>query len=363
MWPYWLLFVVPASASLSERARQPGAGGRPGRAPRAGVPRGLLLYGLMVALMIGWRHEVGGDWLNYLENFQRNAGLDLPSIVRKGDPGYQVLEWVAHRFEWDVYGINLMAGSIFAYGLIRFCNSLPRPWLALVAAVPYLIIVLGMGYSRQGIALGCLMAGFVAQGKGRVRSFVAWALLAATFHKSAVLVIPMAALGAARGRLWTMIWVGVVTAAAFVLLVQDSTDVLVQGYLVAEYQSAGALVRLWMNAVPGLFLVAASRRFDLPLAQARLWFWYAMAAVAALGAFYFSPSSTAVDRLALYLLPLQLVVASYFPDVVGGKGRANQSWVAAAVALYAAVQFVWFNFGNYAYTWLPYQFYPFVMLR
>jgi hypothetical protein len=33
------------------------------------------------------------------------------------------------------------------------------------------------------------------------------------------------------------------------------------------------------------------------------------------------------------------------------------------VALYAAVQFVWFNFGNYAYTWLPYQFYPFVMLR
>jgi hypothetical protein len=186
------------------------------------------------------------------------------------------------------------------------------------------------------------MAGFVAHGKGRVRSFVAWALLAATFHKSAVLVIPMAALGAARGRLWTMIWVGVVTAAAFVLLVQDSTDVLVQGYLVAEYQSAGALVRLWMNAVPGLFL---------------------MAAVAALGAFYFSPSSTAVDRLALYLLPLQLVVASYFPDVVGGKGRANQSWVAAAVALYAAVQFVWFNFGNYAYTWLPYQFYPFVMLR
>ena len=93
-----------------------------------------------------------------------------------------------------------MAGGIFAIGLVFFCRNLPRPWLALAVAVPYLVIVVAMGYTRQGVALGLAMLGLVALGKKGTGWFVFWVMLAATFHKTAVLLLPLAALAAAHNR-------------------------------------------------------------------------------------------------------------------------------------------------------------------
>lgn len=72
-----------------------------------------------------------------------------------------------------------------------------------------------------------------------------------------------------------------------------------------------------------------------------------------------SPSSTAVDRVGLYLLPLQLMVFSYLPEVMGrGSGRAHASWVFLVLVYYAAAEFVWLNFADTSFAWLPYRFYP-----
>lgn len=71
------------------------------------------------------------------------------------------------------------------------------------------------------------------------------------------------------------------------------------------------------------------------------------------------PSSTAVDRVALYMIPPQLFVFSRLPDVLGG-GKKVRPWVAAIVAYYALVLFVWLTFATHAQYWLPYQFYPLV---
>lgn len=360
MWPYWLLFAIPAGAAAFERTTGAGQAGHTNRRRSA---LGLVLFGVFVALMIGWRHEVGGDWEQYLISYERRAGMTLSEVLALEDPGYKVIEWISNRFDWGVYGVNLMAATLFTFGLVRFTSQLPRPWLALVASIPYLVIVLGMGYSRQGIALGCLMAGLVALGRGRLREFVFWALLGSTFHKSAVLVIPMAALSASRGRLWTAVWVGLVTATAYTLFLESSVEVLVEGYLVAQYQSSGAQIRLYMIAVPAAFFLFLRRRFDMSPAERTFWSWFSVAAIAAFAAFFLSPSSTAVDRTALYLLPLQLVVMAYFPDVLGLKGSANQVWVLLGVLIYASVQFVWLKYANFSYTWIPYQFYPLVLLR
>lgn len=42
---------------------------------------------------------------------------------------------------------------------MRFARSQPDPWLAVLVAVPYLVIVVAMGYSRQAVAIGILLAG------------------------------------------------------------------------------------------------------------------------------------------------------------------------------------------------------------
>lgn len=359
MWPYWLMFLLPALAALGERGRRAGAGGRLA-APR--IPT--IWWGVMLilTLLVGWRHEVGGDWQSYLGHLYIARIESHTAEWWWNDPGYRLLEWLAMQGGWGIYAVNLMAAALFSAGLVVFCRHLPRPWLALAVAVPYLVIILGMGYSRQGVALGCVMVGLVALGNGQVRKFVLWAVLGATFHKSAVLLMPMAALAASRNRWLTAIWVAVVAALAYVVLLADSVGQLQAGYLDAGYQSEGALIRLAMNTLPAALLLWKRERFAVSLAQGRLWLWFALLSLALLGLYFVTPSTTALDRVALYMLPLQLMVFSHLPEVLGSRRGRNRAWVGAILVYYATVEFVWLNFATHAFAWLPYRFFPLEML-
>jgi hypothetical protein len=116
---------------------------------------------------------------------------------------------------------------------------------------------------------------------------------------------------------------------------------------------------LWMNAVPALVLLLWRKRFQMTLAQMRLWQWFAFISLGLLALFYVTPYSTAIDRMALYMLPLQLAVFSYVPEVFGGQRSArNTPFVLAVLAYYAAVLFVWLNFAAHSFAWIPYRFYP-----
>ena len=274
------------------------------------------------------------------------------------DPGYPLLNWVSAEMGWGVFGVNLIGGAIFAIGLAIFCRNLPRPWLALAVAVPYLLIVVAMGYSRQGIALGLAMLGLVALGRQSVLWYVFWVVLGATFHKSAVLLLPIAALAASRNRYLTAVWVGVVVLGAYSVLLEQEVESLYQNYVAANYQSQGAFIRLAMNALPAAILLIWRRRFPFTKAQGQIWLWFAIISLALFLLLLVSPSSTAVDRVALYMLPLQLVVFSYLPDVLGRSRQNRKELQVAVLAYYAAVQFVWLNYATHAHAWLPYRFYP-----
>lgn len=358
MWPYWLMFLLPAAAAVLTAEQRYLAG----RWTDRGQGRwGLGWWGvaLVVTLLVGYRVQVGGDWQSYIGYLDRVRGTTLGEVLAMPDPGYLLLNWLVHESGGGIVWVNLISGALFASGLVSFCRRLPRPWLALAVAVPYLGIVLGMGYSRQGIALGLSMLGLVALQRESTLKFVVWVLLGATFHKTAVLLLPIAALASTRNRYWTATWVGVVTLLAYGLFLEESVETLVAGYIEAAYQSEGAMVRLLMNALPASFLLLRWGRFHFAPTEGALWRWMALISLGLLVVLFVSPSSTAVDRVALYMLPLQLVVFSRLPEVMGQRGLNNQGWAAMVVAYYAAVLFVWLNYSTHAQYWLPYRFYPF----
>jgi hypothetical protein len=67
------------------------------------------------------------------------------------------------------------------------------------------------------------------------------------------------------------------------------------------------------------------------------------------------PSSTAVDRISLYLLPIQLAVIARLPAL----NRRNSSLTVMAVLVYViAVQFVWLNYAQFSDSWVPYRLFP-----
>lgn len=347
MWPYFVMFLIPALAAVGERRRPPG------ESAFRKIPLEWLLSGVLLVLLVGFRYEVGGDWGNYLRNFEESAGQALTYE----DPAYRLLERISLELGWGIVGVNVIAATMFTAGLVYFCRDLPRPWLALTVAVPYLVLIVAMGYTRQGIAIGCAMVGLVGLGRQRTAQFLGWVVLAALFHRSAVLLLPIAALATTKRRVLVVFWVSMTTAVAYFAVLQDSVDDLRQSYIEAEYESEGALVRLLMNTLPALLLLLYRRRFVMTPAQRSLWIWFAVISVVLTAILFVSPSSTAVDRVALYMIPLQMVVFSHVPDVIG-LPKMRQAIIIAVVLYYATVQTVWLNFAVNAEYWIPYKFYP-----
>jgi hypothetical protein len=349
MWPYWLMFGLPASAVLVG-----------GRLPADQAKWAWRVVAIALAGMIGLRHEVGGDWATYFRQFAAFEAQPLTELLAAAkDPGYSLAGWLVAQLGGGIYALNFVCALLLVAGTIALAKRQPWPMLALLAAVPYLLIVVGMGYTRQSAAIGCAMLGLVALANQRQRAFVIWILLAASFHKSAVLMLPIAALAATRNRVWTYVWAGVMTLVGGWLFLFDSSDYLVANYVSSEYADAsqGAAVRVLMNAIPAVLVLLLRGRLFPEANELKLWVWVAMLALACVP--LLPVSATAVDRIALYFIPLQLVVFARLPKVAESV-RSRTLIVVATVVFYALVQAIWLNFASHADAWVPYQFMPII---
>lgn len=353
MLPYWLLFILTAFFALTRLRLM-----TPRLSSHAWTTSWWAVFAVLV-LMIGLRHEVGGDWFSYIEHISSKTGVSLRESLSSGDPAYSLLNWIG-AFWGGAYLVNTVCAFIFAWGLLTFCRAQPLPWLALAVATPYLVMVVAMGYTRQGVAIGLAMSALEAISRGKLRQFLMWIAVAALFHKSAVILVPLAVLGGSKRKVSEIAWVVAVAIVLYFLLLLESVESLQSGYLEARYKSSGAAIRIAMNVVPAVVFLIFRRRFALPERQRIFWTWMAWGALAFVGLYFASPSSTAVDRVALYWLPLQLFVLSRLPTAVTRHRGVRRTLVAVVVGYCALVQFVWLFYADMAYAWLPYQFYPWV---
>jgi hypothetical protein len=343
---YWALFAYFALGALLA----PPADGQPRSRPL------LALGAIITALLIGFRYKVGGDWNTYDYWFSYVGGLNFGQLLKYGDIAYQFLNWQAAHLGFEVWAVNLVCGSIFSWGLWRFCKGQPEPWLAFTVAIPYMIIVIAMGYTRQAVALGILMAGLTSfQRNSSTIRFGIYVAAAALFHKTAVVAFPLVALANPRNRFLNLLLVIATSYLLYGLFLGDAMEQFVDHYIKAQYSSQGAGIRVGMTLFAALVFWIAKDRLHFGETERKVWRNFSLAALAALVLLFVLPSSTAVDRMSLYIMPLQLAVLSRVP-VAGGSPLAGR---AAILGYSALVEFVWLNYAQFASLWVPYQFYPF----
>ena len=300
-------------------------------------------------LLVGFRHEVGGDWYNYLRHFDSARAFGVVHLV---DPGYVALNLGIAKLGLSVHWVNAACAVASVGGVSRFCRAQPQPWLALLIAVPYVLVVVAMGYTRQSVALGCLMAGLTALSNGHVVRYVAFVLFGALFHIWVVLVLPLFVFRGSR-RNWGRAAIGLMIALMGVsYFVQPQLDSTWTNYVDAGLRSAGGLVRLGISGVAAILFLLFSRRLTTNEAERALW------RVIALGSLVMLPlgilASTAADRFAIYLLPIQMLVFSRIAML--GKGPTDRYLINfSVVVVYGLVLFVWLEYANHSYAWTPYQ--------
>lgn len=354
MWAYLLIFLLIATMALSQ---QRALSEISGYGDRSWSITWLFVW-LMLTMFIGLRYEVGGDWDSYLAHVDNVKGDSLINAMEGMDPAYAFLEWIGSNYWGGIYLVNIICAAIFTWGLLVFCRTQPRPWLALLIAVPFLITVVAMGYTRQAAAIGLSMVGFTSLMQRKILAFVLWVVIATLFHKTAMILIPFVLFLKTNHRLLTLIGLLIVAALLFFLLIWDYIDILDRGYIEANYNSSGAEVRVFMNALPAFFFLLLKKKFVLLMDQDKFWSWMSATALCFIALLLITPSSTAVDRLALYWMPIQIFVWARAPEVLSNFVKWRALCTFGVVLCSGAIQFIWLFFAEHAFAWLPYKFYP-----
>lgn len=349
MFVYWTMFAVPALSSIlmgSERTLNT-------RRSRIGL--NLLLVAF--AIVIGLRYQVGGDWFNYIRTLDLLAYSSFANAVSYKDAGFGLVAWISTRIGADIYGADFFCGAILIYGLAKFARRQPDAWLAVTAAVPYLVIVVGMGYVRQAAAIGFVMLALIQFEQRSYYRFLGWMGAAALFHAGSLCILPLAALVMLRKRRDLILPLMIVAGLLYFFVLRDRLSAVTE-YTDAQMDSSGALVRLFMNAVPSVMFFIIRKRICVDDQAKALWSLFSVVSIAMVMLFEISPSTTLLDRIGLYFIPIQLFVFGHLPVTIDSRVAGGRLVAYFVIFYYAAVLFVWSTYSAHASAWLPYQFMP-----
>ncbi|HWE47684.1 MAG TPA: EpsG family protein [Caulobacteraceae bacterium] len=343
MLSYWILLAAPVISGMAPYRLNGGA-------RKVAVGFGAIL----LILMIGLRYRVGCDWFNYIVDIDDlNYTGPLQAMEIASDPGYGLVSWLCLKLNLGIYGVNFFCAVIFTWGLFAYAGKQPLRWLTIVVAVPMLIIVVAMGFTRQAAAIGFLMLAFAAFGERNLVKFLIFVALATTFHKTAVIMAPLAIIIDPTRRVGPLIIGGAVSAALVAAFLTSKLDTLTHNYIGnAEWEGEGAaaIYRLGLNLGAAAVFFLCRKRWREKYDDIRLYFVLSLAAVAAFPFAFVEP--VAADRMSLYLLPYQAAVFARLPDIYG---RRLGLWISlAAVIATAALMVVWFAFANNSWCWKPY---------
>jgi hypothetical protein len=341
---YWSIYAVPAFVALFEKTRRHGNSLSP------------ILFFLLCLFFIMAFRDTGGDFLNYNELIQVNSGESLASWMLLTDPAYGFLNWLSIQAGWGIYGVNFFCALIFLYGLYRFALDEPRRALLIAIAIPYLVIVVAIGYTRQGTAIGVIMLALIYIRRRNIVNAAILIAMATAFHSSALITAPLLSYST-TGRRYTR-YIAVPTMVLFLAggysILFERFSNLHNNYVGSDlYQSSGAVQRAFITAVAGAIFWFYRRRWNYRFGDARLYFFVSLTAIALLPASFFF--STAVDRIGLFLLPFQVLVFARLPVLQSNKSM-EQLATAGVLFAYTLILFVWLHMGQFAQLlWLPYS--------
>lgn len=343
---YWSLFAIPAFVALGEKISLRRKGFHP-----------LLLFLIPLTFIMAFR-QTGGDYFTYNLMFVNFGYLSLTEWMAVTEPIYGFLNWMSNKLGWGLYGVNAACASLFVYCLYKFALDEPKPILLVSLAIPYLVIVTAIGYTRQGMAVGFFMLGLTFLRRYQPVKYIVCCLLAIGFHSSAVILLPLAYFGISNKGKQFMRYAKILATFLAVILVGLSFNEKIASYSLyyietGNYQSDGAFQRSLQNGVAGILFLLYYKKWQEYFHDRRYMLYLALAGIASVPASLVL--STVVDRIGLFLLPFQILVFSRLP--LFQKTKQSRGLATIGIILsYALVLYVWMHLGNFAKVlWLPFD--------
>lgn len=333
-----------------------------------------LLLGVL-ALFVGLRHEVGGDWDAYLRYVDLATEGAFLEVLFLNDPAYMLLNYLVGP--WGrIQAVNFFCAFIAILGIWRLSKLLLRnPLWGMVLSFPYHIMVVAMGYTRQGVALGALCYATATFIQNRpFRSFM-WLILGIGFHRTLLFILPgylLSLLLSRRFGWYLKTAISLLTLSVvlpLILFYQQHVSGQTESYIVEGMSSSGATIRLalWLPALIGFlfYLRRLSTKWPVLSESEKMiwsykWLWTYFLLIYALSLVLLPTASTFADRMTLYTLPLMLI-SLRFLQKSGVRVRISHATLKLGLVVYALfIQLGWLTLAEHRFSWIPYKMWPFI---
>jgi hypothetical protein len=307
---------------------------------------------IVLCFFIGLRDKIGADWDAYSDITDSFRNVDLSSFVLfLPEPLYSYVNWMSVKLGYDVHLVNAICALIVIGAILRFSFLVDiNPSLLIFLATPYLLFVVGMGYTRQSVAISL---GFLGLGNlihGRKKMFYLYILLAMGFHVSAIFLLIFRWLKNWKHIFWAapVIGAGIYVSSQSIFIKYGELYIQDAG----ELQSSGIWFRISFLLFGSFMLIMQRKQWK---GEPEL---FSLLKVGCALTLVLIPVgivlSTLADRTCLYLFFLYLIP-------LGRSIRFSSPWSKGITLLSVFVInflcfFVWFGISSFAaQAWIPYK--------
>ena len=319
-----------------------------------------ILFTLLV-LFVGLRHQVGGDWFSYIDYIKDLTVSPEKFFDFRADWGFTLLLYIFFESEYKIYIVNFICAFIFISSIFYLAIKQDKPILLIFVAVPYIINVIGMGYTRQSVAYAFLIFSILAKKNNNNMLFILLIIIGSLFHKS---LLPFIILYFVDVKIRFKELLGFIVLLIILLLVvlyKFETVNFYYYYYLGEgkhHSSGGVLYRYLINCIPVAIILIFGVKFIKSDSEKKIII--ALSVFTILGLIFHQISSTAFDRMGLYLTILQLYVYSNLSVIIINNYLRKIAYL-CVFFLYFMINYGFLLFSPYKTDWIPYNivFYQF----
>ena len=312
-----------------------------------------------LSIFIGLRFEIGGDWVIYKNFFNhlnyKNINLNFKEFLDYGML-YVAINKIAYYLGIQFVGVNLLLALIFMHSLSNFIKDSDNRWLALAISVPIIILILAMGYMRQGLAFAFSLYLIKNLENKKLSLAYIYLIFAILSHKSAIILSIFILFYVIYYRKYFQLVALILIPTFFALLFFDKFSHLFYFYVGSGQHmlALGSVPRsLLLVIVAALFFILKNKYLDMTNYQ---FFFYKWMSYLIIIMFPFAViASVATDRMLLYLYSLKLALISFAKL----KNVKINIIIFILVSIYFFYLLVWSFYGVNSLSWLPYNFLDF----
>ncbi|WP_350939791.1 EpsG family protein [Vibrio metschnikovii] len=291
---------------------------------------------IILTMVYGFRFEVGADWFNYIH------ALDLynkkVSLTESLEIGYRSLNILSASFGYGIIGVNVVCSFLFfLFTIIAISRLGLNPYFFLAIVAPYHLVMSGMNYTRQSVAISFVIMAVSCFLSNNKKSLFSYILLAATFHKSAIIFIILGILDWKKRFLIPV--AGLISSISIFFMFNEYSELYISS---SRYDSSGLILRYGYLIFCFIIILGFIKNRQVELACIRIvqFFCISVLILALLSLF----STTAADRLSYYYILIGTFLVYYFSYYYQPKYRLYYLSCLFSVSLVALV--VWAVFGN-----------------